>query len=815
MIIKKLILHKYKRFFLTGIETLTYQPEKTMQIIVSKNGAGKSSLLQELNPLPADIKRNYYEGGYKYIEILHYGKLYKISSGMNKSQRHSMILDDVELNPGGTKKVQLDLVKEHFNITSNIMDILLNHTRLTTMSPLDRKKWLSEISTIDYEYPIKIYNRIKSQHRDILGAMKLAQDELIKLSNSKLNQEQLSLLLEQRDKLVEFHRHILPLYHLKKDVSKENDLIDIRINVNRLEENINYCKPERTLAVVNTELTSLLTKKEVIETEIKTTTKTIDDLEKLNIDMDPEQIKENIKSLTDNLNEVMKSCYLDLHPEHIVTYYNVYRDSLIELKPLINELSEYDQYRLIPKQEQDELLAKIEQCDISIKSLRNTITHLDNQLARLEKGEDIELPIRCPVCSAHFPYKIIEHKKTHIEEEKAILKRDLDVLIKEGNKYLELKKGILQKNTIIQNMREVVREAAIIKPIWTEVFSQFDIHIATTETMVRKLDKMLLDLEDWSKATEIYKEKQMLENKYQAYQEVSASKTSIHKDKFQSYVDKLDKLTKEKNELISSIKKVEDEIDMLKIVEKDILVIKDYLEHYKQSNREELRERRNTLLSGLMDYIQYIVLDMDKNIREYDINLLRIKEQETRLALYKKQDRLLNYMVKSLSPTEGLIAKSINSFLQVFVKEMNSIINKIWSYDLELLPCEIGENNDLDYKFRVRVNNDEVIEDVSRLSTGMKEIVDLAFRIVFIKYKKLSETPLYLDEFGHGFDKNHRTIAYNVIDKILSSDYPQVFIVCHYESLYGSFKNVDFNVLDNNPDNATGMVYNNRLKLTY
>ena len=80
MIIKKLILHKYKRFFLTGIETLTYEPEKTMQIIVSKNGAGKSSLLQELNPLPADIKKNYYEGGYKYIEILHYGKLYTLCS---------------------------------------------------------------------------------------------------------------------------------------------------------------------------------------------------------------------------------------------------------------------------------------------------------------------------------------------------------------------------------------------------------------------------------------------------------------------------------------------------------------------------------------------------------------------------------------------------------------------------------------------------------------------------------------------------------------------------------------------------------------
>ena len=179
-------------------------------------------------------------------------------------------------------------------------------------------------------------------------------------------------------------------------------------------------------------------------------------------------------------------------------------------------------------------------------------------------------------------------------------------------------------------------------------------------------------------------------------------------------------------------------------------------------------------------------------------NNIKLEKDKKSLDSYKQHEKVLNLMVKELSPTEGLIAMSINSFLNVFVQEMNDVLDKIWSFPLELLPCEVSEENDLDYKFRVRINDDEIIEDVSKLSSSCKEVIDLAFRIVFAKYMHLDEIPLYLDEFGSSFDPKNMSNAYYVIETLANIDYPQIFIISHFEHVYGSLKNADFNILDSN-----------------
>ena len=149
-------------------------------------------------------------------------------------------------------------------------------------------------------------------------------------------------------------------------------------------------------------------------------------------------------------------------------------------------------------------------------------------------------------------------------------------------------------------------------------------------------------------------------------------------------------------------------------------------------------------------------------------------------------------MIDVLSPESGLIAKSINSFLNGYLSEMNNIINSVWSYNMELLPCEIDSDSDLNYKFKVKVNHDEIIEDVSKLSSSMQEIVNLAFKIVFVKYLGLANYPLILDEFGRTMDVEHRQTAYDIIDRVLSHNFNQIILVCHFESMYSRFVNADF-----------------------
>ena len=212
MIIKKLELYKFKRFFLSQVDHFILEPKSNIMIMAWGNGKGKSSLLSVLNPLPAELKRDFKEDGYKYIEIMHRGHEYKISSGKLEKNKHSFIYDDVELNPGGTKRVQLELVSEHFNLTPNINQILLGTDRFTQMSPSIRKEWFNKLSTIDYTYPIKVYNNLKSRYRDITGGIKLFQENVVKLTADIITEEELTKLKDQRANLEGLITYILSLY---------------------------------------------------------------------------------------------------------------------------------------------------------------------------------------------------------------------------------------------------------------------------------------------------------------------------------------------------------------------------------------------------------------------------------------------------------------------------------------------------------------------------------------------------------------------------------------------------------------------------
>ena len=61
-------LKGFKRFALNNINYFKYSPHERHQLILGTNGSGKSSLLGEMSPLPAD-PRNYTKDGYKKIEI--------------------------------------------------------------------------------------------------------------------------------------------------------------------------------------------------------------------------------------------------------------------------------------------------------------------------------------------------------------------------------------------------------------------------------------------------------------------------------------------------------------------------------------------------------------------------------------------------------------------------------------------------------------------------------------------------------------------------------------------------------------------------
>jgi hypothetical protein len=183
-------------------------------------------------------------------------------------------------------------------------------------------------------------------------------------------------------------------------------------------------------------------------------------------------------------------------------------------------------------------------------------------------------------------------------------------------------------------------------------------------------------------------------------------------------------------------------------------------------------------------------------VSRIDIQKALVDDYTKSVAELKHQSGLLQRAVKAMSPTEGLIARGLVGFMNHFLAHVNGVIARVWSYPLEVLPISLEGETDVDYKFPIKVNNGRAIADVSLGSTAIMEVIDFAFMVTAMKFLRMDDYPLYLDELGTGMDHVHRESIFRAIhDLVDSGNHSQVFMVSHYESCYGCLANTDITVL--------------------
>jgi len=815
MQIKKLILYKYKRFFLNNIDKVEYTPIERVQIIASRNGAGKSSLLRELNPLPADLKKDYKETGYKYIEIDYNNNSYILSSGYNGNNKHSFVFNNVELNDGGTKKVQLELVKEHFNITPAIIDILLNVDKLTNMSPSTRKHWFSELSTIDYTYSLNMYNKLKQRHRDIVGGIKLLQDSIIKYKLDIISEDKLIKLETNRDYLEQYIMHIVSLYdHTARSSDNNTVLEDIKLTTNSIKYML-----YNILNIPNRDIiTSNISKYEYdikYHTDLITKySKELELLDKLN-NNDITDINTKLDTITKEITSIESSVYIDGIISNISnihdTYSNVYSNIISEL----SILGEYQSVRHIHGELYKVEYNKLLELETIVRSINKKIDLLKIDIDHIEKLVIDDNKIVCNNCNHSWYHNYDETTVTKLKLELTNLTKEYD----KQNSLYNIQKTLISKcdskNSIILNIKNILTSDSSLNKLTHYILNTINIHTSTISEIVTIIDTLMLDINNWYKLVNLYNNRDDILKNISYINKVNELGVDIKTTKISDIEQLLNNSIIKKNESINLLTVNRNNLNMLSKLESEYLKLRKLLSNIQTGYNTNLLLQRNKYLVELSNLLKGELVSIDQIINSSKQYIGRYNKDMKLLDEYKSIEKVLSLAIIELSPSEGLIAKSINSFLNVFISEMNSVISTIWTYDMEILGCDIADN-DLDYKFKIKVNNDEIIEDVSRLSSSMQEIVNLAFRIVFSKYMGILHMPLYLDEFGATFDKTHRILAYGVIDKIMSSDYDQVFMVSHYETLYGSMRNVNINVLDNNNiDMEDTISYNEVFKISY
>ena len=812
MKIIELHLKGYERLFLGSINEVIYKPENRMQVILGSNGIGKSSLLYMLSPLPADINADFVEDGFKIIKISLDNSLYILKSGIDGRTKHNFIKDGKELNTGGTKKVQLGLVLEHFNYTPEIHEILIGSKTFTNMPVSERKKWLTNVSNIDYTYAIGLYMRAKQRHRDLVGGLKIQQD---KLATDSMN----ILSITDKKKLIDSQVHLLELHDIlldsKDNVSyvKQDNIID---NINRVNNNLrdNLKKIKTTLSLADIDKELLLNKVKYdnnikIKNEIeKTLSEHVAKEKSSNLSLS--KIEEEILKTNKDISDIEKELPVGITIDNIDMAKNAFYDVKDNVSDLLNTLTDFSSYAM-SNEDISKLKSKLDnnkELNARYIDTRKNLIYKKEELEKLRDGKEIE----CVNC----------HHKWHLGYDANMYKEIIDRLSKLGleieklNKQIEIDdervRGYSSRLEIILELKGLFIHNNLIKHVFIDIISASK-DLSAIVLIENKLFDYIRYFDKWINITRLkdYLEK-LLKEKVICETTMKIEISSVEGK------DVLMKNLSDVNTILIEC------IDYANVLNNDKVLIKNLdilkgtaeglLKTVRSEGENEIKQLRNDALNELIRMNKGRLSDIDTKLRDSDFYEKTVVRKRAEVEELSKKEQVMKKAVKALSPTEGLIAKSISGFLRKFTEEMNYVINSVWSYSIKVLPAKVSDSIDLDYKFPMLIDGRTEKKDVSFGSSSMKEIVDLAFKIVSMKYLGLTDYPLFLDEFGRTMDSEHRKKAFTIVDTLSDSSFNQIFIISHFESVYNRFNNADLIVLS--PDNIDldeDKIYNESITL--
>lgn len=813
MLIQRLELFGYKRLLLSNIEHIVITPESKIQLILGTNGSGKSSILFEMSPTPAshfDFTKN----GYKYIDILNNNSLYELKNIFSASgNKFHFIKDGEELNPGGTVTVYKELVKKEFNIDQDIHDLLIGSSKFHQMSVNDRKSWFTKISDNDFTYAIRFYNRLKEQMRDIQGAIKLNQSKLVLESDKLLSKEEEEEHLKDIENLSEFIKYLLDLkdsnFVTRESVEKE--LVNIDNKLTTLTSTINntlikFNNEEKFISIEDIDLKVIDTKSNIqtldnkllnIRNTLDKEQKTIELLQRSNIDSF-DNLDKTIEQHKLEITKLEKMLKFDIIFEDNKASYNALMSVLPNVVDIFNNL-EINKDKKYSPINYNLLLEKSKALIKYNQDLDTSLMKLLSSKKELEYHKDHN-ELECPKCT-HKWYKDYSDNK-----------------YKEVLKQIELVNEVIDKNSkeiVLTNEEidrskhylELYRAYINITRAWTNLNPLWD-HLMSSNAIFESPTKVVTILEDIKVDLDIKLNIDNISTKLKESEEFKllvSKNQELDINKLNTNIELLNKDLYETNKSIQDSKVYLNKLNFYKECVYNIKEYKTEITNLLTNRVNKLNTLNNVIKKvALNETIQKIQIELSKKeriISHISIQKAIVDNLNNQNTDLNSKLEVLKIMIKELSPTEGLIAKGLVGFINHFIRQMNSFIKQVWSYPLEILPISPNENDDidLDYKFTVRIDENNVIPDVSKGSSAIKEIIDLAFKVISMNYLNIKDHPLYLDELGASFDKAHReSVAYLINNLILSNNYSQVFIISHYSETYGSFKNTDISVLCEN-----------------
>lgn len=817
---------------LTNIQRIKVDFTEKIQLVLGSNGSGKSSMLRELSPLPAS-PADYSKDGYKIIILLKDNKKYILKSEFGGKPRHSFIVDGVNLNAGdGTAQIQKDLVKRHFGITPEIHSLMLGETKFHSMSIADRRYWFTQLSDTSYTFALAMYQKLKEALRDTTGAIKMAQTRLAQETQKLLSKEEEQKYKVQVKELTEFLHYLLAqtspkVYNVDQlKQAARNDLRQMgtlaaqvkatyafvtggAVTESELQDSVNKLSGVvYGLEHQVHQLSEYLVQEQDLAKQIQDTG--MHDVAELNnrlleLSRDESKIRSNIRLSIEWKGESARDCK------------RLLQSVLPILTELIAQLPE-DPDKRMTYERQNYLAEYCKQAAAGLQTLNK------QQIATILRKTDLERLksahlTECPNCRHAW---IQGFNEAEYLELCAMASRTGEAIDKQDKDLVEKQKALAEVTSYLDTRSQllsIIRHNPTLSPIWAEVLDS-NLLNTSPKLVVNMLNTVLVDLDEFIKIDEITKEakdlielkKRITGNSEQNFDKLKVKAQQLESKLFtvQTELSAKRSLLKDQAKTLEQIKTLKEKAQMLETV----------LARTNEIGKDLIEAQRTQAIKQIIQIVQTELTRKEQALSQMQVQYAIVADLEKQVKLYEEQASVLKVMVRGMSPTEGLIAKSLLGFINNFVNQVNSFIRKIWLYPLELVPILPSENNhvDLDYKFALKAgdHSDDHVPDVSKGSTAMREVVDLAFRVVAMQYLGLQECPLLLDEFAASFDAAHRQAAYHTISNVIAqSNFSQLFIVSHYEQTYGSMTNSEITVLcPNNVNLPRDSVFNKHVSIS-
>lgn len=792
----KLILEKYIPLLSSGIQRVELSTPTMINLFISQNGSGKTSILKELNPM-APENGNYEAGGRKYVEIKLGDKLYQLDSYTGLGNGHSFKLNGKELNNGGTYTSQNDLVKIHFRLDSNLNRVL-NGLRatdlLSTMSPNRRKDVFMEMYPNNTDYALGVFNKLKQERNELKGAIKnqinryteenrklatiteCGVEELenrIKLLDDDLRQ---SLLVRGSLEGVVLDRRV------NDNIQEFTQLTD-RLIVNKL-SGLMHTPQEMHQAIENSSNLMNMHQDQalVLKGMIAENASSLEGLEEFLAN--PEVFKTQAKQIDEEL--------LDLNDQieqydQLLKAYPVFNDPesvFTNLEAIYENLKGY-LYRITLASDASVNGAKykewgreLEQVTNQIRQAKQTLGDMKHQLKHYENAEVVE----CPDCNHKFKIGITPHdieklkarqaalggNVTRMEEQAKALQRHLD---NDSDWFL----GMNQLYVFARDNNHV--------PVLQQLIREYEIGKAPTERLLNALESYVARFKLQEHKTALLKEQNLLESRIGLLDRNNALDVAV-------YVANLEKELLHENNMVSHYRDVVDgmkrQVRAINAYDADLVRLRELREEImtglanqgKYEFRRKVDDRIMMLTSEKEDYMTSII----KN-RSLTAVVNSISEDIERM---KRRLIIVETLQDGLCPNKGLIGRLMGDFIKAVCANMNAIFRSIYNTTLFIQPCAKA-NGDLTYKFPVLVGEGKPNPELADCSAGERDLIDWTFRCVMLNYHPI-EYPLVMDEVGVNLDEINRGRFFNYVqDYTKQKGHKQLFIVSHYIAQYGIF----------------------------